>query len=221
MNRWRLTITLLVLASLFLILGATLIDWEPWDSFRFLRKEWNREPTYMRNPRMMFNLPPLLTALVALFTLYLSGILVLLNFPAQIRRMEKAFSDTLGGLARLAVLGLFTTILVIAVSVSSALTMGTFPLTITLGSILFLCGFFGFIALAYTLGHKLFTRADWEYLSPLYALLVGLLILFSLSRLPLVGIIFTIVFTCLGIGGIIATRFGSGLPWDLSPLKDE
>lgn len=220
MNLWRLTVILLVLASLFLLLAATLFGWEPWDSFRLLRGEWDREPIYMRHSRTMFP-PTLLTVLSALFTLSLSGILVLFTFPAQIRRLEKAFSNTLRGLVRLAVLGLLTTILVIAVGVSSALTMGTFPLTIFLGSILFLCGFVGSVALAYTLGRELLTRADWDHLSPLYALLVGLLILFSLSRLPFVGIVFTIVFTCTGIGGMIATRFGSGLLWDLSPLKDE
>jgi len=57
--------------------------------------------------------------------------------------------------------------------------------------------------------------------SPLFGLFLGLLILFALSRIPLLGILITILYVSLGMGCVIATRFGTGQSWNLSALTEE
>ena len=218
MNRWRITIVLLIALSIFLILGSAWFEWGPWNAYRDIMESWRPENAYARNyPEV----PPILRAVGALFTLFLSGILALFVFPAQVRRMEIAYSSSGIALVRMAILGLLTGILLAAIAISSALTMGTFPLTIILGSVLFLSGFLGVVALAYTLGRILLARADWNYLSPIYALLLGLLILFALGEIPYLGIVLQILFGSLGVGVIIITRFGTGRPWNLSALTED
>lgn len=220
MNRWRIIIIGLVFASLFLVLAATWFGWEPWSSFRFLRdRTWMPEGAFIQHPWTLQSYP-LLSGIGVLFTFYLSGILALFAFPRQIRRMEQALEEPSLGLLRLVLIGLLAGILMVIIAISSALVMGTFPLTIFLGSVLFLSGFIGYVVLAYALGHALFVRAAWNF-SPIYSLLLGLLILFALGEIPFVGIILKVIFASLSVGVVIATRFGTGRPWNLSPLWEE
>jgi hypothetical protein len=220
MNRWRITIIVLVFASFFLLVARTWFGWEPWSSFRFLRdRTWLPNGTFVQHPWTLQSYP-LLSGIGVIFTFYLSGILALFAFPGQIRRMEQALEGPSAGLLRLLLIGLVTGILIAVIAISSALMMGTFPLTIFLGSILFLSGFVGYVALAYALGHALFVRAAWGR-SPMYSLLLGLLILFALGEIPLAGIILKVIFASLSVGVVIATRFGTGRPWNLSPLWEE
>jgi hypothetical protein len=46
----------------------------------------------------------------------------------------------------------------------------------------------------------------------------GELVIFSLSRIPWVGSVLFAIFSSLGLGAVIASRFGSGGPWSLNIL---
>jgi hypothetical protein len=135
--------------------------------------------------------------------------------------MEQALSASPGSLVRLVALGLLASLFLVVLSLSSALTMGTFPLVILLGGILFFSSFFGYIALSYTLGHALLSKAAWEHLSPVYSFLTGLLVLFAFGQIPYVGLILGALFFMIGIGVVIVTRFGSGYSWNLGPLLED
>ena len=129
--------------------------------------------------------------------------------------MEKFASASLAGLMRLTGLGFMIGVLVIILSLTSALTIVTFPLGIFLGISLFLSSYTGFISLSYALGKRLLTRAHWGYLPPIYALLLGLVLLYPLAEIPLVGLLFKILLASLGTGIVVVSRFGSGEPWSL------
>lgn len=220
MNRWRWITIFLTAAALFLILGAVQLRWDTSVSLGLSGQDWRPDGRF--TPRAWMEHPPtLLSTTGALMTTFLSGILLLFLFPKRIRVMERAYSASPGELGRLTLLGLLAGLLLIALAASSAVAMSTLPLTIVLASLVFLGSFAGFIALAYTFGRALLTRAAWSHLSPLYALLLGLLILFSLMHLPLVGIFFQFLFFSLSIGVMVATRLGSGQPWNLAPLLEE
>jgi hypothetical protein len=112
-------------------------------------------------------------------------------------------------------------ILVLVVGISSALMIGTFPLTILLIGILFVSGLMGLVALAFALGRSLLRRAGWQHGSPIYALLLGLLIIIALSRIPVLGALIFLFFASLGLGAMILSHFGSGETWTLKPLSEE
>jgi MFS family permease len=220
MNQWRLIILLLVAASLILIAAASWFAWEPWNSFSVMSERWQGGPSNMRHT-WADNPPNFLVSIAAFFTMYFCGILVLFTLPSQIRCMKKELCETPVQLVRITLLGMLTIILVGIIGVTSAITVGTFPLTIILGTILFLSSFVGFVALAFTLGHNLLQRGKWLNLSPFFALLLGLLILYALNVIPILGILVKALLASIGVGLIITTRFGSGQPWNISPLMED
>ena len=220
MNFWRYLIVFLILVGIGLMLTAAWLGWDPYGSPDRFHWEADRRPPFLTET-LERPLPAFLSALSALFTLYLSGVLLLYLFPRRVRNLEKAYSHPPGQLVRLALTGLLTGILIVALTVSSALTVGTLPISIVLGIVLFLSGFGGFLVLAYTLARGLLRRAEWGHVSPLIALFAGLLILYPWTRLPYLGLALQVLFASLGIGVVIVTRFGSGKPWDLSALVED
>ena len=220
MNRWRIVIIIIVLFSLGMILFSA---WYGRDSRMFVdatRDSRVFQPPFARTLSDASQAYPILTGLGAFLALYLCGILVLYTMPVQIRRMGGAFSARPVNLVRIFLVGFLIAILVGAISFGSSLVMSTFPLTIFLGSILFISGLIGIIALAYAMGQSLFMRAELSRSSPLTALLFGLLLIYALIEVPLLGFILRIILVSLGIGAVVTTRFGSGKPWSLLPLVE-
>lgn len=221
MRRWRTLIVLSILGSLLLIAGSAFFGWEPGSSLSFLRDEKFSPPPFVQRLADNQLQPTLAADLVSIFTIYLFGVLALFAFPHQVGYMERSLPQALSDLLRTIFLGLLVAIVIVAILVSASLTAVTFPITILLAAVLFVCAMLGYLTISYSLGRRLLVRADWQHLSPLYALLLGLLITFALGELPFVGAIFRAVFASLGIGLVVFTRFGSGKPWSLQPLLEE
>lgn len=221
MSRWRILILLSIMGSLFLIVASTMFGWEPWSSLSFLRDGSFGPPPFVH--RLAFDRlePTLAAALVSLFTMYLFGVLALFAFPRQVACMERSLPEALPGLLRASLLGLLMALVITAIAVSASLTAATFMLTILLVGALFVSALLGYLALSYGLGRRLLARAGWQHLSPLYGLMLGLLITFALAELPFLGAIFKALFASLGTGLVVLTRFGSGKPWSLQPLLEE
>jgi hypothetical protein len=132
--------------------------------------------------------------------------------------MAQSFFGRLEKLARMLILGLIACVLAVVAGLSATVAMGTFPLAVFLSGLLFVTCFFGIVGLAYALGKALLQRAAWDRISPVLTLLIGLLLLFTLSELPFIGVLFRTLFIFLGSGVAIATRFGTGRPWNLDPM---
>ena len=221
MNRNRWIIIILVAASIMIVWASTWFGWVPWSIFQRMSGNWNLLPNYVVHAPAEIPASTVLSAFTTLLTMFLTGTLILLLFPRRIRRVEKAFHTSPAGLLRLTLFGLLTGVVMATVGVSSALTMSTFPLIFILASILFISAYSGFLTLSYTIGHQLMQQANWSDSSPLFGLFLGLLILFALSRIPVLGILMSILYVSLGMGCVIATRFGTGKSWNLSALSEE
>jgi len=220
MNKWRWIILLLVVVSIAILIASAWMGWNAWDIFSRMSNRFDRQ-SYHPTGEFHPEIPPALAGISELITIYLIGVLTLFLFPEQIHTMKKALLVPPLHLLRLIFLGLVSMFLISAIGVSAALTLGTFPITIVLGFLLFLSGFVGITAIAYTLGIELLKRAEWAYISPLYALLLGVTILHPLGKIPFLGNIVTGFLVCLGLGVVIVTRFGSGKSWNLRALNDE
>ncbi|MFH1523808.1 MAG: hypothetical protein ABIF04_02490 [Chloroflexota bacterium] len=156
-----------------------------------------------------------------LFVFGISGILILYIIPARVRCVADTFSVKLSHLLRLTFLGFLIEVLVVFVGIGSALTIGTFPLTILLVGAAFIIGLVGFISLAYAVGQGMLRIAQWQNNSPIYSMLLGLLILLAIVPIPVLGGVFFLAFTSLGFGAMIMSHFGSGDPWTLTPLLEK
>jgi hypothetical protein len=218
-TRWRVMILLLLLLSLACLAAIAIDGKRPLGVFPAQVLQWKRETS---SPLGHLALPPRWLSIVGvLLTSSLCGILLMYTFPTPIKYMGEAFSQPLGNLARLALAGLVGAVLVAGLSLSATFAIGTFPLAVFLSSALFLASFAGIVALAYAIGNNLLRRAGWGHLSPVVMLMLGVFLLFTLTELPLVGIIFRLVFVFLGAGAIITTRFGTGQPWTLETFREE
>ncbi|MCX6039030.1 MAG: hypothetical protein NTW99_14340 [Chloroflexi bacterium] len=216
MKRWKWIVVLLIILSLGLLVAMSLLAdrFAPYFAFP---ASWGIGQ--MQSEHSLPGRPGnLVSSLSALFTLGISGILALYVAPERVRRVADSFS---GKFLRLALFGFLIGILVLVVGISSALMIGTFPITILLIGILFVAGLMGLVALAYAIGRSLLRRAGWQHGSLIYALLLGLLIIVALSRIPVLGVLLFLFFISLGLGAMISSHFGSGEPWTLKPLLEE
>ena len=216
MKRWKWIVVILIILSLGLLVAMSLLADRFTPHFAF-PASWGIGQ--MQSEHSLSGRPGnLVSSLGALFTLGISGILALYLATERVRRVADSLS---GKFLRLALFGFLIGILVLVVGISSALMIGTFPITILLIGILFVAGLMGLVALAYAIGRSLLRRAGWQHGSPIYALLLGLLIIVALSRIPVLGALIFLFFTSLGLGAMISSHFGSGEPWTLKPLLEE
>jgi len=216
MKRWKWIVVSLVILSLGLVVAMSLLAdrFAPYFAFPASWRIGQMQAEHSLPVRPGY----LVSSIGTLFTVGISGILALYLVPERVRRVANSFS---GNYLRLAMFGFLIGILVLVVGISSALMIGTFPLTILLIGISFVTGLTGFVALAYAIGRSLLRRAGWQGSSPIYALLLGLLIIVALSWIPVLGLLLFLFFISLGLGAMISSHFGSGEPWTLKSLSEE
>ena len=219
MKRWRVIFWVsLGLAVVFILSSVLLFEdawsWYPWKAPMAMRHRmllpWQRGGANM-----------LSAVLAGWLARLLIGTIVLFLFPRRVRVM----SDTLapGGreILRQLLIGLLVSVGIAGVMLAAIFSAHTFPITVVLGLAYVTISMIGIFALSYRLGGELMGRAGWEDASPLYALWVGITLLFALTRVPLLGVLVFILIWALGSGLVISTRFGSGAPWTLAPLKED
>ena len=220
MKRWQFIIVLLVIASFALLAGNFIYNWQnsnwlklPIEQLRPSAELWGHLTPGSRSF-------PVAAAGGGLLSVALAGIILLLSFPQQIKRMHMVVRQQPGQWLRLSVLGLLALILAAILGMSASIRMLTLPLAFFVAVVLYIAVIFGLTALAFTLGKWLLQRAGWEYFSPIWAFLLGLVILFGLNEIPYLGILARLVIITLSSGVVLAAQFYSGRTWDLSVLKD-
>ena len=224
MNRWRIVIVaLMILALLSMVLSALFFDIAWWrrslasiGTERVPHKAWRL--ALLQDVGVRANLASLVANLV---TIFIFGVLILYLAPDRIRYMAQESSISWQRIFRFFAVGVFVIVVLGALGLLSLLTVQTMPLPFILVAIFLLSALGGMVTLAYQLGKTMLTRAQWSGRSPLLSLALGTLILFALTNVPYLGSIFLIVVLLTGAGMSIATRFGSGRPWNLLPLMED
>jgi hypothetical protein len=224
MNRWRIVIvTLVILAILSMVLSALFFDIAWWrrslaslGAERAPHKAWRSD--LLQDVGVRANFASLFANLV---TLFLFGVLILYLVPDRVQRMVQDSSTGWQRFVRFFAVGVLIMIILSALGLLSLMTVQTMPLPIILGMVFMLSALGGMVALAYQLGKTLLTRAEWSGRSPLLSLALGTLLLFALTNIPYFSGVFLILILLTGAGMSIATRFGTGKPWNLLPLMEE
>jgi hypothetical protein len=148
----------------------------------------------------------ILSAFGAYFFLYLSGLLALFLFPSRYGSMHAALRHSPMEWLRFLVVGGLTGLGLILLTGLGIATSALFPVPLVLITLLMLAVYIGLIVVALAIG-AWFNR------------LAGLLIVFTLGRIPILGWVFTILFGGVALGVIITSRFGHGGAWTLAGVK--
>jgi hypothetical protein len=224
MTKWRMIVIGLVLLSLAAIVVAELpplsrLPWQPERPFL--------EPTpgFFFHPRGVLRPQGMVGSVAAqgvrLLGLYLLGVIVVFVAPRRVRFMADVLHTGPQSIARSFILGLALAILVLAVGVLASFSLHTFPVPFILIPLLFLVALGGVVAITFDLGRGLLRKAAWYGGRPLLALALGSLLVFALTRIPIVGWLVLAVIWLTGAGIALTTHFGSGQEWSLSPLLEE
>ena len=211
MNTWRILVIIIVATSLALIIGVSILQWNPWVSLPASDGFHPGRPF----PTPYYSAPAAVKILASFFATFLCSVIALYLFPRHIYRMSEAFTLTTE-ILRQVLLGFLILILIGIAVISATLSIFTVPLAISLLVLVFLSSFVGVTAFSLNCGRWLMERADWiGYPLPL-ALGLGLIILFALFNLPFVVIFFLILIACLGLGATISSRFGTDQSWNIN-----
>ena len=154
--------------------------------------------------------------LASLVTLLLAGLGVLYALPARVGRIAAALDGRWLQRVRLGAVGLAAGLLALAFGTLALLTIAGPAIAVTIIALSYLGGLFGITAVSLPLGRWIARRGGLAEQPPAIDLLAGLLGLFLISLLPILGgIIFALV-ALVGLGATIQTRAGSVQPWSLA-----
>ena len=216
MNKWRILVIVILLLSLVLILGASLSQWNPWNSWS-TGSSFHPDRTF---PPPHNSTPSTVKILASLFATFLCSVITLFIFPRHIYRMSRAFNLTTE-ILRQVLLGFLFMILTGIVVISATLSILTIPLAIILLVLVFLSSFIGVAAFSLNLGRWLMERTGWIGYPHSLELGLGLVILYALFNLPLIGFFDFFVIACIGLGATISTRFGTDQSWNIDSFVEE
>jgi hypothetical protein len=159
-------------------------------------------------------------AAVASFSfLYLASILALFLLPRRLRLARDELLHGWGKRLRLLGIGLLAGVAAALLAVLGAFAFVASPVSLLLiaGVLLALWG--GMVAVALAIGRVISGWARLPVSSPVFDLTVGILIVFTLGRIPLAGWVFVALLGALGLGVVIDSRFGAGGPWSLAEFE--
>lgn len=83
------------------------------------------------------------------------------------------------------------------------------PLSVIVGILLVAAAAFGWIALAILLGDRLLNALKVKNIVPLLAMIVGLIVLWLVSAVPVLGGLIGLFLAALAVGAVVLTRFGT------------
>ncbi len=155
----------------------------------------------------------LIIKLISVFIWFLLALLVAAFFPNQISyasaQIRKSFWPIF-------VTGLLTIIIFSGLIIFSALlslVLIGIPILLALVIIGFIIKIFGRVILFYFFGESIINAFRKTKISPLLAVVLGLILVSVVSFIPFLGVLFTFIMTIIGWGAVIRTKFGTTENW--------
>ncbi len=155
----------------------------------------------------------LIVKLISVFLWFLLAILLAAFFPRQISyastQIRKSFWPIFGT-------GFLSIIIFSGLVIFSALlcfVLIGIPILLALIIIGFIIKIFGRVILFYFFGESLINAFGKSKVSPLLAVVLGLILVSLVSFIPFIGVLFTFVMSIIGWGVVIRTKFGTTENW--------
>ncbi|HET7081553.1 MAG TPA: hypothetical protein VFM49_29345 [Chloroflexia bacterium] len=159
--------------------------------------------------------------LTSLITLLCGGLLILYLLPARIGRIAAAMRGPWPARVGLGLLGLAAAVILVALGLVIGVALGGASLITILGVPIWLAitaigpvaALLGLTAVSLPLGRWTGRRLGLAEQPPQVDLLAGLLVLFLVSLVPVLGGLVLLCAALLGLGAVLQTRAGSARPW--------
>jgi hypothetical protein len=155
----------------------------------------------------------LIIKLISVFLWFLLALLLAAFFPRQISyasaQIRKSFWPIFGT-------GFLSIIIFSGLVIFSALlcfVLIGIPILLSLIIIGFFIKIFGRVVLFYFFGESLINAFGKSKVSPLLAVVLGLILVSLVSFIPVIGVLFTFVMSIVGWGVVIRTKFGTTENW--------
>ncbi len=188
--------------------------------FRFVLPGEEAPFTLFRRPSLLVGLGrDLLSSIAAYAFLFFAGLLTLFGFPRQLRVLRNAYTEGVSSLLRMLGIGAFGALVLLLLMMLGLLTFAIFPLPLVLLVALLLAAWIGLVGLALAVGQFVNRWAGLTSASPILDLAFGVLILFTATRIPFLGVILLVLLTLWALGSVLLTRFGHGGVWTLAPFN--
>ncbi|MBI4788012.1 MAG: hypothetical protein HY782_13320 [Chloroflexi bacterium] len=176
----------------------------------FTRGSGIRQPFPGFSPFGGFNgfgfLADLFGGLVTALALAALGALILVFLPTQTQQVSNTAAQS--AVPSLGV-GCLTWLIAPPLIILFVLTCLGIPLAAILGILLAAAAVFGWIAVSLFIGEKLLRAFKTVTIVPIVAMLVGLLVLWLLTEVPILGGLITIFVASLALGAVVLTRFAA------------
>ncbi len=185
----------------------------PWERPGFEPRPWDGfgRPFFWARRSPWWLLGQVMASEVFLFVI---GSLVLLLFPARLRVMLAALSER-GRASGLLGLGFLTGILLLALGALAVFSLIGLPFLPVLFLLVALAVGWGLVAVTLRVGAGVRRTARIEDSHPLFDLALGVLVLFIVGSVPILGGLAFLLAAAWGLGAVVATRFGSSEGWHL------
>lgn len=145
-------------------------------------------------------------ALVYTLALGALGALILVFVPTQLNQVasvaQKSALSSIG-------VGCLTWLVVPPLIILFAITCLGIPLSLVLGIVFVAAIVLGWIAVSLIVGERLLSALKVKNIVPLLAMFVGLIVLWVVTSLPLLGMLIWLFVTSLALGAVALTRFGT------------
>jgi hypothetical protein len=159
------------------------------------------------------------TAAASFSFLYLMSVLALFIFPRRLRRARDGLLSGGGPTLRLLAIGVLAGIAAGLLAILGAFAFVASPVSLLLLAGLLLAVWGGMVAVALAIGRAITRWAGLRTPSPVFDLTVGILVVFTLGRIPAAGWVFVAILGALALGVVIDSRFGAGGPWSLAEFE--
>jgi hypothetical protein len=115
--------------------------------------------------------------------------------------------------------GLLAGVVAVLLTVLGTFAFVASPVSLLLWAGLLLAFWGGTVAVALALGRGISRWAGLKTSTPVFDLTLGILIVFTLGRIPVAGWFFVAILCALALGIVIDSRFGAGGPWSLADFQ--
>jgi hypothetical protein len=132
-------------------------------------------------------------------------IILVAIFPNQLGKVSSAVEENL---LKTFLYGLLVVILFVPVIILLAISIAGIILIPVWAILVCVAGLFGYIAAAHFIGRKILKAFKLSVKTMMVETLVGIIILGVVGIVPFVGFIIKTVISCMGLGGVVLTKFG-------------
>ncbi|MBM3131040.1 MAG: hypothetical protein FJ009_20735 [Chloroflexi bacterium] len=134
------------------------------------------------------------------------GALIIVFLPTQLNQVatvaQKSAAPSLG-------VGCLTWLIVPPLAILFAITCLGIPLTLVLAIAFIAAIVLGWVAISVIIGDKLLNALKAKTIVPILALVVGLIVLWLITSLPILGALIWLFVATLAVGAVVLTRFGT------------